>query len=144
VPGKVWKRTVIDPEHTSYKPKVHGGFSPGGVGDLDGDGRYGYFNAVAWFKNEGNGKTWIKQSLTFLKLFTGALPYGKSTRSIIYRQRRRRFDKRYCFTECDDVHAKAGIIENLNRDGSKWKLTLLPLKAEGLRCSLHSLAVGDF
>ncbi len=143
VPGELWKRTVVDPDHTSYRPKIHGGFSPGGVGDLDGDGDQDIFNAFAWFENRDGGLTWVKNSFNFPELFTGTLPYGKSTRSIIA-DCDGDGDNDIAFTECDDVHAKAGIIENLRGDGSEWKLNLLPLKADGLRCSLHSLSIGDF
>jgi hypothetical protein len=142
-PGELWKRTVIDPDHTKYKPTIHGGFSPGGIGDLDGDGDLDIFNAVAWFENQNKGKNWVKQPMEFPELFGGDLPYGKSTRSVVI-DSDGDGDNDIIFSECDDIHAKIGIIENVNGDGTAWELNLFPLKAEGKRCSLHSLGVADF
>jgi hypothetical protein len=143
IPGETWERTVVDPKHTTYRPTIHGGFSPGGVGDLDGDGDLDIFMAKAWFENQDNGKTWLNHPLEFPELFTGDLPYGKSTRSVIT-DIDGDGDNDIVFTECDDIHAKVGIIENVKGDASEWKLNLLPLKAEGKRCSLHALQVADF
>jgi hypothetical protein len=143
VPGNIWERVTIDPDHTSYVPKIHGGFSPGGVGDLDGDGDNDIFMAVAWFENRDNGKIWIKHPLEYPELFSGKLPWGKSTRSIII-DIDGDGDNDIVFTTCDDIDAKIGIIENVKGDGSEWRLKLLPQTAEGRRCSLHSLAVADF
>lgn len=143
VPGEAWQRTVIDPDHTTYRPTVHGGFSPGGVGDLDGDGDQDIFMAVAWFENQDEGKTWVRHPMEYPELFAGDLPYGKSTRSVIV-DTDDDGDNDIVFSECDDIHAKVGIIENVKGDASEWKLNLLPLKAEGKRCSLHALRVDDF
>lgn len=143
IPGQTWERTVIYPEHTNWTPRVHGGFSPGGVGDLDGDGDKDIFLAVAWFECEDNGKTWIRHAMDCPELFTGKLPYGKSTRSVIV-DTDKDGDNDIVISECDDIYAKVGIFENLKGDASEWKLNLLHQKAEGKRCSLHSLSIADF
>jgi len=143
IPGQFWERTLIYPEHTNWKPRVHGGFSPGGIGDLDGDGDKDIFFAVAWFECKDNGKTWVRHPMDFPELFTGKLPYGISTRSVIV-DTDKDGDNDIVFTECDDIYAKVGILENLKGDASEWKLNLLNQKAEGKRCSLHSLRVADF
>jgi hypothetical protein len=142
-PGETWKRTVIDPDHLKNRPKVHGGFSPGGIGDLDGDGDKDIWLAKAWFENRDRGAAWVRHPLEYPELFRGKLPYGKSTRSVII-DIDRDGDNDIVFSECDDVDAKVGIIENLKGKGTEWKLNLLPLTAPGRRCSLHALRVADF
>ena len=143
IPGQIWERTVIYPEHTNWNPRVHGGFSPGGIGDLDGDGDKDIFLAVAWFENQDNGKAWVRRPMDYPELFTGKLPYGKSTRSVIL-DTDNDGDNDIVFSECDDIYAKVGIFENLKGDASEWKLNFLHQKADGKRCSLHSLRVADF
>ena len=140
-PDQPWKRTIIDPDHVNNRPKVHGGFSPGGAGDLDGDGDSDIFLAKAWFENQDKGSRWLKHPLEYAELFTGKLPYGKSTRSVII-DTDGDGDKDIVFSESDDVDAKVGIIENLKGNGTEWKLNLLPLVAPGRRCSLHAPAGG--
>ncbi len=143
VPGETWEKTVIDPDHTTYRPTVHGGFSPGGIGDLDGDGDKDIFMAISWFENRNEGAEWIKHPLEYPELFQGKLPWGKSTRSVIV-DIDSDSDNDIVFSSCDDIDAKIGIIENVKGDGTEWKMNLLPQTAEGRRCSLHALRIADF
>ena len=137
-----WKRTTIDPSYPDWNDHVHGGFSPAGFGDLDGDGDNDIFRADAWFENKNNGETWTKHPVTFSELFTGKLPYGKATRSVVI-DIDHDGDNDIVFTTCDDVDGKAGIMENIQGDGSEWALILFPQNAPGRRGSLHSLQVID-
>jgi hypothetical protein len=100
--------------------------------------------AVAWFENKDDGQTWIKHPMDYPDvLFNGALPWGKSTRSVVIDMTGDGKNE-IVFTTCDDIDGKIGIIKNVNGDGSEWEWELLPQTAPGRRCSLHGLAVADF
>jgi 3-keto-disaccharide hydrolase/Secretion system C-terminal sorting domain/FG-GAP-like repeat len=141
-PTGSWTRTRIDPDYPDWDDHVHGAFSPGGIGDLDMDGDNDIWRANAWFENQSDGQVWVKHEVTFPELFTGDLPYGKSTRSMII-DIDDDGDNDIVISECDDVDGKVGILENTNGDGSVWTLNLLPQTVEGRRGSLHSLCVKD-
>lgn len=140
-PSLSWTRVTIDPNYLN--DHVHGGFSPEGIGDLDGDGDNDIFRANAWYENKDDGATWIKHDIVFPEMFVGPLPYGKSTRSVVI-DIDNDGDNDIVFSESDKIYGKAGIIENTKGNGSEWKLNLLPQTAPGKRCSLHSLRVADF
>lgn len=140
-PGLSWTRVTIE---TNYlNDYVHGGFSPAGIGDLDGDGDNDIFRANAWYENMSNGAAWTKHDVVFSEMFVGPLPYGKSTRSIII-DIDNDGDNDIVFSESDKIYGIAGIIENTKGNGSEWKLNLFPQTAPGNRSSLHSLRVADF
>src|SRR5436190_1048389 len=52
-PRQPWTRHPIG-------PPVHGAITPGGVGDLDGDGDLDVVRADTWFENaDGKGERWV-------------------------------------------------------------------------------------
>ncbi len=144
-PAQSWPRTTIDLTGLRHGGAswIHGGFSPGGAGDLDGDGDNDIFRANAWLENRNNGATWVVHMLNLPGLFQGSLPYGNSTRSVIV-DIDNDGDNDVVFSESDKVDGKAGIIYNLNGNFGSYQLYLLPQTAPGRRGSLHSLRVEDF
>ena len=142
-PTDSWTRVTVEEAYPNPQDRVHGGFSPNGIGDLDGDGDADIFRTNAWFENRSNGQEWIKHSLHFDELFQGSLPYGKSMRSVVI-DIDNDGDNDVVFSECDKIYAKIGILKNIRGDGSEWQLELLPQNAPGGRSSLHSLQVVDF
>jgi hypothetical protein len=144
-PRGSWEKHNIEPNLPYWRQQgneLHGAVSPSGVGDLDGDGDNDVWGTVAWYENRNNGNSFTRHSLDYTgQLFTGELPYGKSTRTFII-DIDNDGDNDIVFSECDDEDSRAGIIKNNGNTGS-FSLELLPKTLSGRRGSLHSLNVGD-
>jgi hypothetical protein len=119
---------------------VHGGFTPGGTGDLDSDGFPDVVMPAGWYKNPGinaGGWTFIPWPFTI-----GITPnlYGISIRSWVT-DLDSDSDNDIVFTDCDTEGSRGYWIENI-RAGRKFQRHTLP--APDTTGSLHSLVIADF
>ena len=71
-PSGSWPKTTIG-------PGAHGGFSPGGIGDLDGDGDNDIVRVNEWYENRDSGATGVAHDLPWGR----SGPWGLSARSVV-------------------------------------------------------------
>ncbi|NJK93774.1 MAG: VCBS repeat-containing protein [Bacteroidales bacterium] len=124
---------------------IHGGFAPGGIGDLNNDGYNDLVMPSGWYENPGKkeGESWLLHRWKQYGVPVG-IPhtlYGTSIRSVIY-DFNNDGNNDIVYTDCDGENSKAYIIFNINQ-GSNFMLTPLPFP-EGPSGSLHSLGIADF
>jgi len=121
---------------------IHGGFFPGGIGDLDGDNLADIVMPAGWFKNPGNifGGGWIYKPWPFHE---GIVPnlYGISGRSHVV-DLDSDGDQDVVFVDCDVEGSKGYLFMNEGK-GRSFKRVALPSPGEPTG-SYHSLAVEDF
>ena len=134
-----WPRHTISLDVLNNKTDIHGGFFPGGIGDIDGDGDPDVVLPGRWMRNEGDGIVWTQQFLPF-----GSIGYwGLSCRSWIT-DLDGDGDQDIVMVGGDQVDSRGAWLENDGKENPNFTVHLLPLKAEGRRGSFHSLWVADF
>jgi len=134
-----WVKHEITMNVLDEDADIHGGFFPGGVNDLDGDGDADVVLAGRWYRNENNGIEWSKQFLPF-----GSSGYwGLSGRSWIV-DMDKDGDQDIVMVGCDQLDSRGAWLENDGKELPGFKVHLLPLVAKGRRGSFHSLWVADF
>ncbi|WP_422350962.1 FG-GAP repeat domain-containing protein [Flagellimonas sp.] len=134
-----WPRTTVTLDVLHNKEHIHSGFFPKGIGDLDGDGDNDLVLPDRWMENNGKGENWQKHALPFGKRG----PFGLSSRSWVV-DLDQDGDQDIVMTDSDQKASRAAWLEN---DGSKpprFTANFLPMSANGIRGSFHSLYVGDF
>jgi hypothetical protein len=121
---------------------IHGGFSPMGAGDLDGDSYADIVMPNGWYKNPGSrhDNRWQLNPWPFpMGRFPN--PYGVSIRSWIC-DLDSDGDSDIVYTDCDTEESAGYWLEN-RRGGNRF--IRHPLPAPGLFTgSFHSLIVADF
>ncbi len=118
---------------------VHGGFAPGGLGDLDGDGDPDIVMPAGWYDNPGNPKgDWKLHRWNFT---VGVYPnaYGTSMRSWVT-DIDADGDNDLVYADCDVQNSNLWLVMNHNGSFERKKLKA-PAEKTG---SYHSLAVADF
>lgn len=129
-------------EHINGNNGVHGGFTPQGAGDLDGDQYADIVMPVGWYKNPGanQGGLWQYHAWPFS---TGITPnlYGISTRTWVA-DLDSDGDNDIVYTDCDVEGSQGYWIRNI-RNGKRFVRFPLPSPGDETG-SLHSLAVADF
>jgi len=134
-----WERHLITLDVLDEHADIHGGFFPGGVGDLDMDGDADLVLPGRWYRNDGNGETWNRLLLPF-----GSTGYwGLSARSWI-EDMDMDGDNDIVMAGCDQVDSRVAWLENNGKPVPGFRVHLLPLEAPGRRGSFHSLWVADF
>jgi hypothetical protein len=124
----------------------HGGISPRGAGDLDGDGDIDLVIAGAWFENPGKGVgTWKRHAWPHLEITNAT--YGISIRSWVT-DLDGDGDNDIVYSDCDTGYSHVYWVRNEGR-GTNWTRFALadpptaPGSVEGTG-SFHSLGVADF
>lgn len=133
-----WKRHLVTLDVLVENDRIHGGFAPGGIGDLDGDGDNDIVLPDRWLENQGKGTKWVKHQLPFGKRG----PYGLSSRSWIA-DLDGDGDNDIVMTDCDQQASRAAWLENKGGTIPAFTTHFLPMSATGIRGSFHSLFVGD-
>ena len=134
-----WDKHLITMSVLDQNADIHGGFFPGGVNDLDGDGDADIILPGRWYRNEGKGLKWTKKFLPY-----GSSGYwGLSGRSWIV-DMDGDGDQDIVMIGCDQLDSRAAWLENDGKEDPGFAVHLLPLTAEGRRGSFHSLWVADF
>jgi hypothetical protein len=140
--GLCWYEIPADP--TRLWPKhiigegVHGGITPGGVADIDGDGDLDIVRGDTWYENvDGKGLEWAAhRNIPFGRVG----PYGMCSRCVVTD-----IDgdgkTELVMVDADIVGSEAAIIRNVDGKGGEWEREDLPRSFT--YGSLHSLAVAD-
>ena len=124
----------------------HGGVTPNGVGDIDGDGDPDLVVAGIWFENPGDGVgTWVQHAWPHLLIPKAS--YGTSIRSWVV-DLDADGDQDIVYSDCDTGFSHVYWVRNEGK-GTNWTRFLLPdpptspgsVLGTG---SFHSLAVADF
>lgn len=135
-----WFRIPADPrtpwERIAIGPPIHGGITPAGADDLDGDGDLDVVCGDVWYENRAKGREWAPHDV--LPLRSG--PYGKCVRAAIVD-----LDgdgrKEVVTAEADMADGRVAVLRNVDGKGSRWERVELPQSFK--YGSLHSLAVAD-
>lgn len=137
--GQLWNRHEITMEVLDTRTDIHGGFFPGGVGDIDGDGDPDLVLPGRWLRNDGQGLSWTQRLLPF-----GSAGYwGLSGRSWIV-DLDQDGDQDVVMVGGDQIDSRGAWLENNGKPTPDFKVHLLPMEATGRRGSFHSLWVADF
>jgi hypothetical protein len=135
IPPNVRKPWVRHP----VGPPVHGAITPGGAGDLDGDGDLDIIRADTWFENkDGKGTEWVPHK----NIPMGRRgPFGVCVRTAVADLDG---DGRLevIIADADIEDSKVAILKNADGKGGHWIKTELPQSFT--YGSLHALAVADF
>ncbi len=136
----IWPKHTITLDVLDERSDIHGGFFPGGVGDIDGDGYADIVMPNRWYRNEGAGQSWARK---FLPFGSGGY-WGLSARSWII-DMDQDGDNDIVMVGCDQKDSRGAWLENRGEEEYfDFIVHLLPLTAPGRRGSFHSLWVADF
>jgi hypothetical protein len=134
-----WPRTTITLDVLDQEADIHGGFAPGGVGDLDGDGDPDVVLADRWLENEVAGSRWSTHRMHFGRRG----PWGVSSRSWID-DLDGDGDSDIVITDSDGQNSGAAWLENDGRRPPGFRAHYLANRAPGTRGSFHALWYADF
>ncbi len=124
----------------------HGGITPNGAGDIDGDGDLDVVGAGYWYANPGNGVcTWTRHNWPHLLIPNAS--YGTSIRSWVV-DLDGDDDQDIVYSDCDTGYSHVYWVRNEGR-GTNWTRFALadPPTSPGSVLgtgSFHSLGVADF
>lgn len=136
----IWSKHTITMDVLDDRSDIHGGFFPGGIGDIDGDGDADIVMPNRWYQNDGTGLVWTRK---FLPFGSGGY-WGLSARSWII-DMDLDGDNDIVMVGCDQKDSRGAWLENRGEEEYlQFIVHLLPLKAPGRRGSFHSLWVADF
>lgn len=135
-----WEKHLITDDALSSKERIHGGFFPRGLGDLNKDGRVDVVAARYWYENKDNGTTFVRHDLPFSRTKG---PYGWSSRAwIVDMDHDGNMD--IVMTDSDQANSRCAILFSNGANPPTFTVLELPTTAPGVRGSFHSLAVADF
>ena len=134
-----WPRTTITLDVLDAGADIHGGFAPGGIGDLDGDGDPDLVLADRWLENQASGSKWTAHRLPFGRRG----PWGVSSRSWID-DVDGDGDRDIIITDSDGQSSGAAWLENSGAKPPRFRVHYLANQAPGTRGSFHALWYADF
>ena len=134
-----WPRTTITLSVRTDRDRIHSGFNPGGVGDLDGDGDNDVYLTDRWVENRGQGKEWAERRVPFGRKGT----WGVSGRSWIA-DLDGDGDNDIVVADSDGQNSGVAWLENDGRKPPNFRTHYLANRASGTRGSFHSLRMADF
>jgi hypothetical protein len=136
----IWSKRAITLDVLDDRSDIHGGFFPGGIGDIDGDGDADIAMPNRWYQNDSAGTVWTRK---FLPFGSGGY-WGLSARSWII-DMDTDGDNDIVMVGCDQKDSRGAWLENRGEEEYfQFIVHLLPLTAPGRRGSFHSLWVADF
>ena len=138
-----WFKIPKDPrglwERHDIAPGIHGGISPAGVADINGDGHVDIVRGDTWFENkDGKGTQWIAHK----NIPMGRVgPFGMCVRTIVA-DVDGNGKKAIVMCDADITDSRMCILRSPDGKGEQWIKQELP---QSFRYgSLHALAVADF
>ena len=134
-----WPRTTITMDVLIPNDAIHSGFTPGGVGDLDGDGDADIVFPDRWLENTDQGRTWTKHRL----MFGRKGPWGLSSRSWIA-DLDGDGDNDMLLADSDGQNCGVAWHENDGKTPPSFQPHYLANRAPGTRGSFHSMRFADF
>lgn len=134
-----WPRTVITLDVLGHAADIHGGFEPGGIGDVDGDGDPDVVLADRWLENDAAGTKWSTRRIPFGRRG----PWGVSSRSWID-DLDGDGDNDIIITDSDGQNSGAAWLENDGQKPPGFRVHYLANQAPGTRGSFHALWYADF
>ncbi len=141
----VWYSIPENPKEKWIEHKVgkgiHGGVSPEGTGDLDGDGDTDIVRGDAWFENlNGKGTEWKEHPVLIPPGGNRPDRYGLALKTWVY-DMDRDGDPDIVEAEADAVDGRVFWFENQN-GGKKWNCHLI--SGNHTKQDFHSLCLADF
>jgi hypothetical protein len=134
-----WKRHTITLDVLDQNADIHGGFAPGGIGDLDGDGDMDVVLADRWLENQEKGARWVTHRFHFGRRG----PWGVSSRSWVA-DVDGDGDLDIIICDCDGQNSGVAWLENNGQRPPRFRTQYLANRAPGTRGSFHSLWFADF
>lgn len=134
-----WPRHTITLDVLNEHDDIHGGFAPGGLGDLDGDGDVDIVLADRWLENQQAGTRWVAHTLWFGRRG----PWGVSARSWVADVNGDGHND-IVMADSDGQNSGVAWLENDGGTPPRFRPHYLPNRASGTRGSFHSLWYGDF
>lgn len=133
-----WHRFTISADVVDRELDIHGGFAPGGVGDLDGDGDADIVLADRWLENRQAGLEWTHRRIPFGRRG----PWGSSSRSWVA-DVDGDGDNDIILADCDGQNSGAAWMENNGQRPPSFVPHYLAQIAPGTRGSFHALWYAD-
>lgn len=134
-----WQRTTITLDVLDQNVDIHGGFAPGGIGDLDGDGDADIVLADRWLENLDSGTRWTPHRWHFGRRG----PWGFSSRSWVA-DVDGDGDNDVVISDCDGQNSGVAWLENDGKQPPRFRVHYLGNRAPGTRGSFHALWYADF